>query len=213
MKCPRCQTDNPMDAQLCRRCGAGLPSGAPAAPVQPASSSTAGSLLGCLIITAILAAIILPVFARARSKAQMQTCLNHQRKLAVGLLSCAQDNDETLPLPEHWVESSPYLSADPRVFNCPSNSHEGMPKEPDYGMNDLLFERDSKTGTRVGVPLANINKPANMLLLADGGDADHLLKTQADIEKRHAGKFIAAFADGHAAQRKQITFPKKYAEF
>ncbi|MHB9107310.1 MAG: hypothetical protein ACYDCO_09685 [Armatimonadota bacterium] len=213
MKCPRCQTDNPMDAQICRRCGAGLPSGAPAAPVQPAPSSTAGSLLGCLIITAILAAIILPVFARARTKVKMSSCMSHQRRLAIGLLSYAQDNDETLPLPEHWVESSPYLSEDPRVFDCPSTSHEGIPKEPDYGMNGLLFEHDSKTGTRVGVPLANINTPANVLLLADSGDAAHLLNSEADIDKRHEGKCIAAYADGHVSLEEQITFPKKYTEF
>jgi prepilin-type processing-associated H-X9-DG protein len=160
----------------------------------------------------IVAAVLFPVFAKARSKAQITTCMNHQRQLAIGLLSYAQDNDETFPLPEKWVEAT-NLAADPRVFNCPTNSHEGLPKDPDYGMNGLLYDVDPNSGTRVGAPLGNIRDPTTLPLLADGGDADHLLNSETNIEKRHQGKAIIAYTDGHVALQEPMHFPKKYTEF
>jgi len=55
-------------------------------------------LLVVIAIIAILAAILFPVFAKAREKARQTSCLSNQRQIATAILSYTQDYDETLPL-------------------------------------------------------------------------------------------------------------------
>ncbi len=54
-------------------------------------------LLVVIAIIAILAAILFPVFARAREKARQSTCLSNVKQIMVGVLMYAQDYDEMLP--------------------------------------------------------------------------------------------------------------------
>ncbi|MDH7571512.1 MAG: prepilin-type N-terminal cleavage/methylation domain-containing protein, partial [Armatimonadota bacterium] len=54
-------------------------------------------LLVVIAIIAILAAILFPVFARARENARKSTCLNNMKQVGAGLLMYAQDYDEVLP--------------------------------------------------------------------------------------------------------------------
>jgi prepilin-type N-terminal cleavage/methylation domain-containing protein/prepilin-type processing-associated H-X9-DG protein len=53
-------------------------------------------LLVVIAIIAILAAILFPVFAKAREKARQTTCTNNLKQLAVATSLYAQDYDETL---------------------------------------------------------------------------------------------------------------------
>src|SRR4029077_8607934 len=54
-------------------------------------------LLVVIAIIAILAAILFPVFARAREQARKATCASNMRQIAVGALMYAQDYDELFP--------------------------------------------------------------------------------------------------------------------
>jgi prepilin-type N-terminal cleavage/methylation domain-containing protein/prepilin-type processing-associated H-X9-DG protein len=54
-------------------------------------------LLVVIAVIAILAGLLLPVLAKAKSKAQGVFCLNNTRQLAVGWLLYADDNDGRLP--------------------------------------------------------------------------------------------------------------------
>ena len=54
-------------------------------------------LLLVIAIIALLAAILFPVFARAREKARQTACTSNERQLGLALLQYAQDNDENLP--------------------------------------------------------------------------------------------------------------------
>ena len=54
-------------------------------------------LLVVIAIIAILAAILFPVFARAREKARQTTCLSNERQLGLAMLQYVQDYDETFP--------------------------------------------------------------------------------------------------------------------
>jgi len=55
-------------------------------------------LLVVIAIIAILAAILFPVFAKARAKARQASCASNLKQLALGILQYCQDNDETYPL-------------------------------------------------------------------------------------------------------------------
>ncbi len=62
-------------------------------------------LLVVIAIIAILAAILFPVFARAREKARQTSCLSNVKELALGVMMYAQDYDETYPCWARWYPS------------------------------------------------------------------------------------------------------------
>jgi prepilin-type processing-associated H-X9-DG protein len=181
-------------------------------------------LLVVIAIIAILAAILFPVFAKAREKAYQTACVNHQRQLAIALMSAAQDNDETLPLPSEWV-SATNMSSDAKIFNCPSVSHKGRPSDPDYGMNAFLYDVDSQTGGIVALALGRIENPAAIELTADKrvgftpdsyGDPikDQFMNPfpnsftidgyKGTGEARHSGGVVVSYVDGHVKLLKGI---------
>jgi len=84
-------------------------------------------LLVVIAIIAILAAILFPVFARARESARKTTCLSNLRQLGVACSMYAQDYDGLFPRENHIC--NPHLrlvqALDPYVknmgiFYCPS---------------------------------------------------------------------------------------------
>src|SRR4028119_916482 len=54
-------------------------------------------LLVVIAIIAILAAILFPVFARARANARKASCLSNEKQVGLGILQYTQDYDETYP--------------------------------------------------------------------------------------------------------------------
>lgn len=54
-------------------------------------------LLVVIAIIAILAAILFPVFARARENARRASCQSNLKQIGLGILQYAQDYDERYP--------------------------------------------------------------------------------------------------------------------
>src|SRR5580693_7914640 len=54
-------------------------------------------LLVVIAIIALLAAILFPVFARARENARRASCQSNLKQLGLGFLQYAQDHDEQFP--------------------------------------------------------------------------------------------------------------------
>ena len=54
-------------------------------------------LLVVIAIIAILAAILFPVFAKAREKARQISCTSNMKQLGLAFMQYQQDNDEVLP--------------------------------------------------------------------------------------------------------------------
>ena len=61
------------------------------------SGFTLIELLVVIAIIAILASILFPVFARARSQARKTVCLSNMKQIGLSLMMYAQDYDETYP--------------------------------------------------------------------------------------------------------------------
>ena len=55
-------------------------------------------LLVVIAIIAILAAILFPVFAKARAKAQQTACLNNVKEIALAVQMYLGDNDQFFPM-------------------------------------------------------------------------------------------------------------------
>jgi len=96
-------------------------------------------LLVVIAIIAILAAILFPVFARAREKARQSSCLSNVKQIALGMLQYAQDYDERLVLAAMYYASPNYYTwmyllqpyvKNIQVFTCPSASATGWDGTP-----------------------------------------------------------------------------------
>lgn len=134
-------------------------------------------LLVVIAIIAILAAILFPVFGKAREKAQQTTCINNQRQLAIAILSFAQDHDELLPT---TAEVWPASVLTPKIIQCPT---AGKNVKNAYVYNGML----------AGQSLGNIGNESAVYLTADGSTDG----TMTVLRERHTGKLVASFADGH----------------
>jgi len=94
-------------------------------------------LLVVIAIIAILAAILFPVFARARAKAQQTSCLSNVKQLGLGCLMYASDWDDKLPMQLSVDRNSnpSWIDSDPPTF---ANSYWGQQVYP-YVKNLDLF--------------------------------------------------------------------------
>src|SRR3990170_5499085 len=59
-------------------------------------------LLVVIAIIAILAAILFPVFARARENARRSSCQSNEKQIALGFKQYIQDNNEKYPASGGW---------------------------------------------------------------------------------------------------------------
>ncbi|MEI6521791.1 MAG: prepilin-type N-terminal cleavage/methylation domain-containing protein, partial [bacterium] len=86
-------------------------------------------LLVVIAIIAILAAILFPVFARAREKARQSTCTSNQRQIAASITMYTQDHEEILPeAATIWKD----INIDANVLVCPT---KGKLTTNGYGYN------------------------------------------------------------------------------
>ncbi len=158
------------------------------------SGFTLIELLVVIAIIAILAAILFPVFARAKAKAQQTVCLNNIKQLTLAALMYASDADDTAPscLDSWYVNSNrtwtmllwPYLAPgawDPhfiQTVRCPSaisiagyEQGGGPFNGCDYSANGVIMCRDvvgsGGQAYGVGVSLDAIPNPSQIIMFYD----------------------------------------------
>jgi prepilin-type N-terminal cleavage/methylation domain-containing protein/prepilin-type processing-associated H-X9-DG protein len=127
-------------------------------------------LLVVIAIIAILAAILFPVFAKAREKARQASCLSNEKQLSLGLIQYAQDYDEKMPAGNNgqgrgWAGTVYTYVKSTGVFKCPDDSTNGAaPIVPvSYAMNNLM---DGGNGGYFG-NIASWNAPASTVMLSE----------------------------------------------
>ena len=161
-------------------------------------------LLVVIAIIAILAAILFPVFARAREKARQAACSSNVKQISLGILMYCQDYDEKMPIeffgwnvnPPTWREIiAPYLK-NLQIFQCPS---EGT-WQYSYGMDpNWTVWAGGYYGETIG--LAKFARPAETLLIGENRDNDWPTNlpgsTWGAIQLRHNDGANCAFVDGH----------------
>ena len=170
-------------------------------------------LLVVIAIIAILAAILFPVFARAREKARQSSCLSNLKQIATATLMYAQDYDETLPRYYHNtpLNYTPQTAIQPYMMNvqlwvCPSSKDpyayywdSGWPGAPaahagSYGYNQHLNSD----------LLAELRVPAETGIWADARPKHVTLHENSRYRTSdpHNGGGNMAYVDGHAKWQK-----------
>ena len=169
-------------------------------------------LLVVIAIIAILAAILFPVFVKARGKAQQVSCLSNVRQLAMAALMYIDDHEGVLPpaiYPEpdgsQWWSTmeliEPYVGGQQITF-CPSDpegaidfsSFPGL-RRYSYGWNKAAFAY-MVPGRPSGdmVSLGEIPYPWYTTAFWDG----HQVGMAVLTDHRHQGGANVSFFDGHA---------------
>lgn len=160
------------------------------------SGFTLLEMLVVIAIVGVITALLLPVFARARQKAQQTVCTSNLRQIGLAAFQYVQDNDGTLfdslphaedtggvtrwsyfLTPQHTVDTArgrlgKYITS-PEIWNCPSAPN---PKtlESNFSLNNIyppygLNQLFARQGILQGFPLrlSQIQVPAETLFAAD----------------------------------------------
>lgn len=144
-------------------------------------------LLVVIAIIAILAAILFPVFARARENARRASCMSNAKQIMLGVMQYSQDYDERF-MPEFslanagekfpngqvadsgspyffwWHLMHPYIKST-QIFNCPSDSQTdryigAYQYRTGYGFNAEAASGSGACSTNCGINLTNASLAA-----------------------------------------------------
>ncbi|MBU0607671.1 MAG: DUF1559 domain-containing protein [Armatimonadetes bacterium] len=129
-------------------------------------------LLVVIAIIAILAAILFPVFAKAREKARQSSCLSNVKQLGLAGLQYAQDYDEcmvpygdhacsALPCKHWWDGIAPYTK-NTQVLWCPSNGNHAN------GNSSYAINYNHVGGCRGGIAMGTFKYPSETAMYMDG---------------------------------------------
>jgi prepilin-type N-terminal cleavage/methylation domain-containing protein/prepilin-type processing-associated H-X9-DG protein len=148
-------------------------------------------LLVVIAIIAILAAILFPVFARARENARRTSCLSNLKQIGLGVMQYTQDYDELYPRTVQtnatpinipgltnlsfssvgqvwsWYQMiHPYVKST-QVFLCPSSGAGTTVHGGHYGTNQRMMPY--YTLTTPPISLATIVAPVSVYMAMDSG--------------------------------------------
>ena len=135
-------------------------------------------LLVVIAIIAILAAILFPVFARARENARRASCQSNLKQIGIGILQYTQDYDESFPISSTqvitntpgvtvgWADGiQPYVKSI-QVFQCPSEPFPSNADPTAAGYTDYYINKNAADG---GQKVAAAQNPTLTIMLGDGG--------------------------------------------
>jgi len=181
-----------------------------AAPKRQRRAFTLIELLVVIAIIAILAAILFPVFARARENARKASCQSNLKQIGLGMMMYVQDYDEIYPVSEIWNEAKtayvpwakvidPYVK-NSQIFVCPSAGFYSTSYGSGYGLNMGGTKANNGFGYRSyagswytpsgtgPVALAAVDEPSTTILVTD------------PASNGYSGNGIFAIAYGSATQ-------------
>jgi len=184
-------------------------------------------LLVVIAIIAILAAILFPVFAKAREKARTTSCLSNIKQLSLSYLMYGSDYDNMCcnvwqgwPRTQ-WMEVIyPYVK-NLQVYNCPNSDQTFMlglsidddtPGDADrtvaYGLN-TSYGSNGATGPGRGPALNSFESPADVVMIGDSilysypgygklGECPQYGAPYYIDFTRHIDRANLSYMDGHA---------------
>jgi prepilin-type N-terminal cleavage/methylation domain-containing protein/prepilin-type processing-associated H-X9-DG protein len=181
-------------------------------------------LLVVIAIIAILAAILFPVFARAREKARQTSCVSNLKQLGLAVIMYTQDYDETYSMSLYLAGTQaysmyhvhmPYMK-NTQIFQCPTERDAitaaqiiglGIPLAPgftgcSYNFNYAVFEDGPNNvltqADDAVVTEGQVGKPAETAGMYDGDLMLSPTPFDSPVVARHNFTVNCNFLDGHA---------------
>jgi prepilin-type N-terminal cleavage/methylation domain-containing protein/prepilin-type processing-associated H-X9-DG protein len=157
-------------------------------------------LLVVIAIIAILAAILFPVFAKAREKARQTTCESNEKQIGLAFTQYTQDYDEHYPCGSQggtagypgrgWAgQIYPYVKStgnylcpdDPSTAGGPSGGFTEYPLSYMVNMN-VTASTYQPLSTPAGNPLSILNAPASTVLIVEVQGCEAALTNPNEID-------------------------------
>jgi len=145
-----------------------------------------GIVVGAVILVCggIMAALMAPVFVKARQKAQQASCMSNLNQISVALMQYVNMNNGVFPNAATWKQDiQPYLTS-PTALVCPA-SQKG---QESYAYNPQMS----------GASLAAITNPSTVPLIYDAGYAE-------GTGPPHDRGWNVMYADGHVSWEQATT--------
>ncbi|BDI31038.1 hypothetical protein CCAX7_30890 [Capsulimonas corticalis] len=190
-------------------------------------------LLVVIAIIAILAAILFPVFAKAREKARQTACLSNEKQIGLAIMQYSQDYDELL-MPRYTAYNGknwhflcqPYVKSY-AVLQCPSNPKKDQADTEGIGNVSYSVNTgsnrpftDLNNPTSPTVSLASLQAPSQTIGVVESttkytdfyvdltwGWAQPTVATdhQGNLFSGHTGFANFLFLDGHAKSMRPLS--------
>lgn len=149
-------------------------------------------VVGCLgmivIVGAILAAIMFPVFARARVSARMAACMSNLQQIGRAHRMYTQDHSDALPPAQRWPDRlQPYLNSN-EIYSCPSDQRTSPPT---WQGNTISY---TLNGAVSGLSVKAMQRPNAVPLSYDGLSP---VGSAGAAAFRHNEGASCAYVDGH----------------
>jgi prepilin-type N-terminal cleavage/methylation domain-containing protein/prepilin-type processing-associated H-X9-DG protein len=178
-------------------------------------------LLVVIAIIAILAAILFPVFAKAREKARQTSCLSNAKQIGLAIMGYTSDYDQRMPYNRIAVVRigaadeailwqrvlEPYCK-NWQMFQCPSRpgrwasacASSNWPSLPEvaFGLSSYMYN-----GHLAGVAESTLVAPAETMIVTEGTASCSQIFNQLNwlpgwFYDRHNDGGNYVFCDGHA---------------
>ena len=186
-------------------------------PVQRRSGFTLIELLVVIAVIALLAAILFPVFARARENARRSSCQSNLKQMGIGVMQYVQDYDEYYPYGQRpketsdpnapWVNSiyfwpnmiQPYIKSE-QVFSCPNQTAFRFGSDRlyrgHYGANrDLLKLQVAQTHASFPVAAIKMSELASSASVFMAFDAGIIALDQSSVATPSGYYYIPGFGE------------------
>jgi len=139
-----------------------------------------------LLMLPIMAAMLLPALAKAKSRAQQISCMNNVKQLNLALIMYAQDNQGKFPPADRWCDLiKQYTAGSTAAFHCRSEPGSDC----SYAYNAAL----------ANVNTADLKNPTQTVLVFSSDPGWNKSGGLQTARPHHHGNVImAGFADGHA---------------
>jgi prepilin-type processing-associated H-X9-DG protein len=150
----------------------------------------------CILLIAVGAAVLFPVFAQARRTASRTDALRRMRELSIGALMYSNDNGDRFPLAATWMDGLSKYVPMKRGFHSPGLNQRSPLDRPGYG---IAFMKSLS-----GASVASIENPAQRVMIFDstlmGPNAASGLETVPKPPRfgnADTGGNVFLFVDGH----------------
>ncbi|MHB8996621.1 MAG: DUF1559 family PulG-like putative transporter [Armatimonadota bacterium] len=177
------------------------------------SGFTLIELLVVIAIIAILAAILFPVFAKAREKARQSSCASNLKQIGLAIMQYAQDYDEMYPMTYLGTAPNPYIfwmstktsdgllhpyTKNWQVFVCPSSTLAYS-----YGLNRRIYGLwPGGTADTTPCSMGEVQYPSSKISVGDAGRAYYIYADNAGtppwgLAGIHSEMANTLYMDGH----------------
>jgi len=150
-------------------------------------------LLVVVAIISVLAAILFPVFARARENARRASCMSNMKQIGLAVMQYTQDYDERYPqlqanalpytTPDSTGHKSVYAMLYPytksyELLACTNAPDQTGGYAPDYAAHDAgSYPLNTMIFNSAGVSMAAVSQPAARVMIDEIGKVERVVRS------------------------------------